>query len=94
MKNIRQHLSYVRHYDRTRRDTDGTGGVEAGAAAGAARGGAHPTGPAPIAHGPGRALFRTHVAGQAQGTREAKWRDLACFLHFYTQYLGHDEVRA
>jgi integrase/recombinase XerD len=37
---------------------------------------------------------RTHGAGQAEGTREAKRRDLACFLHFYTQCVGHDAARA
>jgi hypothetical protein len=28
--------------------------------------------------------FRTQVAGQAEGTVDAKQRDLACFLSFYT----------
>jgi hypothetical protein len=28
--------------------------------------------------------FRTQVAGQAEGTVDAKQRDLACFLTFYT----------
>jgi hypothetical protein len=29
--------------------------------------------------------FRTQVAGQAEGTIDAKQRDLACFLQFYVQ---------
>jgi hypothetical protein len=29
--------------------------------------------------------FRAHVAGQAEGTIDAKQRDLACFLQFYVQ---------
>ena len=37
--------------------------------------------------------FRTQVAGQAEGTVDAKQRDLACFLHFYTQLYGHDDRR-
>jgi hypothetical protein len=28
--------------------------------------------------------FLPQVAGQAEGTQDAKRRDLACFLHFYT----------
>jgi site-specific recombinase XerD len=35
--------------------------------------------------------FRTQVAGQAEGTVDAKQRDLACFLTFYTQLYGHDD---
>jgi hypothetical protein len=37
--------------------------------------------------------FRTQVAGQAEGTVDAKQRDLACFLSFYTQRYGHDDRR-
>jgi integrase/recombinase XerD len=37
--------------------------------------------------------FRTQVAGQAEGTVDAKQRDLACFLNFYTQLYGHDDRR-
>jgi site-specific recombinase XerD len=37
--------------------------------------------------------FRTQVAGQAEGTVDAKQRDLACFLSFYTQLYGHDDRR-
>jgi site-specific recombinase XerD len=37
--------------------------------------------------------FRRQVAGQAVGTQDAKRRDLACFLHFYTQLYGHDDAR-
>src|SRR5215510_1163557 len=37
--------------------------------------------------------FRTQVAGQADGTVDAKQRDLACFLTFYTQLYGHDDRR-
>jgi site-specific recombinase XerD len=37
--------------------------------------------------------FRTQVAGQAEGTVDAKQRDLACFLTFYTQLYGHDDRR-
>jgi integrase/recombinase XerD len=37
--------------------------------------------------------FRTQVAGQAEGTVDAKQRDLVCFLHFYTQLYGHDDRR-
>jgi hypothetical protein len=37
--------------------------------------------------------FRTHVAGQAEGIVDAKQRDLACFLIFYTQLYGHDDRR-
>jgi hypothetical protein len=37
---------------------------------------------------------RTHVASQADGIQEAKQRDLACFLHFYTQRSGHEQARA
>lgn len=37
--------------------------------------------------------FRTQVAGQAEGTVDAKQRDLACFLRFYTQLYGHDDRR-
>jgi site-specific recombinase XerD len=33
------------------------------------------------------------VAGQAEGTVDAKQRDLACFLTFYTQLYGHDDRR-
>jgi hypothetical protein len=29
--------------------------------------------------------FRTQVASQAEGTIDAKQRDLACFLQFYVQ---------
>jgi hypothetical protein len=37
--------------------------------------------------------FRTQVAGQAEGTVDAKQRDLSCFLIFYTQIYGHDDRR-
>ena len=37
--------------------------------------------------------FLTQVSGQAEGTRDAKRRDLACFLQFYTQRYGHDDAR-
>jgi hypothetical protein len=37
--------------------------------------------------------FRTQVAGQAEGTVDAKQRDLACFLTFYVQLYGHDDRR-
>jgi integrase/recombinase XerD len=37
--------------------------------------------------------FRMQVAGQAEGTVDAKQRDLACFLRFYTQLYGHDDRR-
>ncbi len=37
--------------------------------------------------------FQTQVAGQAAGTIDAKQRDLACFLTFYTQLYGHDDRR-
>lgn len=37
--------------------------------------------------------FRTQVVGQAEGTADAKQRDLACFLSFYTQLYGHDDRR-
>ncbi len=37
--------------------------------------------------------FRTQVAGQAEGTVDAKQRDLACFLTFYGQLYGHDDRR-
>jgi integrase/recombinase XerD len=37
--------------------------------------------------------FLTQAAGQAEGTQDAKRRDLACFLHFYTQLYGHDDAR-
>jgi site-specific recombinase XerD len=37
--------------------------------------------------------FRTQVAGQADGTVDAKQRDLACFITFYTQLYGHDDRR-
>jgi site-specific recombinase XerD len=37
--------------------------------------------------------LRTQVAGQAEGTVDAKQRDLACFLRFYTQLYGHDDRR-
>jgi hypothetical protein len=37
--------------------------------------------------------FRTQVAGQAEGTVDAKQRDLACVLRFYTQLYGHDDRR-
>src|SRR5262245_21770009 len=37
--------------------------------------------------------FLTQVAGQAEGTQDAKRRDLACFLHFYTLLYGHDDAR-
>jgi hypothetical protein len=37
--------------------------------------------------------FCTQVAGQAEGTIDAKQRDLACFLTFYTQLYGHDDSR-
>jgi integrase/recombinase XerD len=37
--------------------------------------------------------FRTQVAGQAEGTVDAKQRDLACFFQFYVQLYGHDDRR-
>ena len=37
--------------------------------------------------------FLTQVAGQAEGTQDAKRRDLACYLHFYTQRYRHDDAR-
>jgi integrase/recombinase XerD len=37
--------------------------------------------------------FLTQVAGQAEGTIDAKQRDLACFLQFYVQLYGHDDAR-
>jgi hypothetical protein len=37
--------------------------------------------------------FRTQVAGQAEGTADAKQRDLACFLNFYVKLYGHDNCR-
>jgi site-specific recombinase XerD len=37
--------------------------------------------------------FRTQVAGQAEGTIDAKQRDLACFLRFYGELYGHDDAR-
>ncbi len=37
--------------------------------------------------------FRTQVAGQAEGTVDAKQRDLACFLNFYVKLYGHDDRR-
>lgn len=37
--------------------------------------------------------FRMQVAGQAEGTVDAKQRDLACFLNFYTKLYGHDDRR-
>jgi len=37
--------------------------------------------------------FRTQVAGQAEGTVDAKQRDLACFLQFYVKLYGHDDRR-
>lgn len=37
--------------------------------------------------------FVTQVAGQAEGTIDAKQRDLACFLQFYVQVYGHDDAR-
>jgi len=37
--------------------------------------------------------FRTQVAGQADGTVDAKQRDLACFLNFYVKLYGHDNCR-
>ena len=37
--------------------------------------------------------FRTQVTGQAEGTVDAKQRDLAYFLTFYTQLCGHDDRR-
>jgi site-specific recombinase XerD len=37
--------------------------------------------------------FRTQVAGQAEGTIDAKQRDLACVLQFYGQLYGHDDAR-
>jgi hypothetical protein len=37
--------------------------------------------------------FHTQVAGQAEGTLDAKQRDLACFLTFYVQLYGHDGRR-
>ena len=37
--------------------------------------------------------FRIQVAGQAEGTQDAKRRDLACFLQFYVQLYGHDDSR-
>jgi hypothetical protein len=33
------------------------------------------------------------VAEQAEGTVDAKQRDLACFLHFYEKLYGHDDRR-
>jgi integrase/recombinase XerD len=36
---------------------------------------------------------RTQVAGQAEGTVDAKQRDLACFLQFYVKLYGHDDRR-
>jgi integrase/recombinase XerD len=37
--------------------------------------------------------FRTQVAGQAEGTVDAKQRDLACFFNFYMKLYGHDDRR-
>jgi integrase/recombinase XerD len=37
--------------------------------------------------------FLTQVAGQAEGTIDAKQRDLACFLEFYGELYGHDDAR-
>jgi hypothetical protein len=37
--------------------------------------------------------FRTQVAGQAEGTLDAKQLDLACFLTFYVKLYGHDDRR-
>ena len=37
--------------------------------------------------------FRTQVAGQAEGTVDAKQRDLTCFLNFYVKLYGHDDRR-
>jgi integrase len=37
--------------------------------------------------------FRTQMTGQAEGTVDAKQRDLACFLTFYVQLSGHDDRR-
>jgi integrase/recombinase XerD len=37
--------------------------------------------------------FRTQVAGQAEGTVDAKQRAPACFLRFYTQLYGPDDRR-
>jgi hypothetical protein len=37
--------------------------------------------------------FLTQVSGQAEDTQDAKRRDFACFLHFYTQVCGHDDAR-
>lgn len=37
--------------------------------------------------------FRTQVAGQAEGTVDAKQRDLACFLNFYVKLYEHDNCR-
>jgi site-specific recombinase XerD len=37
--------------------------------------------------------FRSQVAGQAEGTVDAKQRDLACFFNFYTKLYGHDDRR-
>jgi Uncharacterised ACR, YggU family COG1872 len=37
--------------------------------------------------------FRTQVAGQAEGTVDAKQRDLACFFNFYVKLYGHDDRR-
>jgi hypothetical protein len=37
--------------------------------------------------------FRTQVAGQAEGTVDAKQLDLACFLNFHVKLYGHDDRR-
>jgi hypothetical protein len=37
--------------------------------------------------------FRTQVARQADGTVDAKQRDLACFLNFYVKLYGYDDRR-
>ena len=37
--------------------------------------------------------LRTQVAGQAEGTVDAKQRDLTCFLNFYVKLYGHDDRR-
>jgi Oxidoreductase molybdopterin binding domain len=37
--------------------------------------------------------FRTQVAGQVEGTVDAKQRDLACFRNFCVKLYGHDDRR-
>jgi integrase/recombinase XerD len=55
---------------------------------------------APVARDPNTSLmalaeryFRTQVAGQAEGTVDAKQRDLTCLLNFYVKLYGHDDRR-